>query len=102
MPGRAVDTRFVARVDVQARAASPFLAARRELRFDDTFGAESDLNDAVQALTRRRHEDAGGASRERGRNFGLSDDLRKMGRTDFFLSFGDEHEVDGKLSAGAA
>src|SRR5262249_42612414 len=58
MPGRTVDPRLVARMDVQAGAASPFLAAPSELALDDALGAEGDLDDSVQVLTRRRHEDA--------------------------------------------
>ena len=50
VPGRAVDARLVARVDVLARPAAPALAAGGQLELDDALGAERDGHVAVRLL----------------------------------------------------
>ena len=98
MPDRAVDRRLVARMDVELRPPSPFLARRNQLEFDDAFGAKVHLDRAVGGLRTQRDDDAE-ALPERGLDLGLEDDLPEVGRGDLLLALADEDDVDRKLLA---
>src|SRR5207249_4129227 len=74
MPGGAVHSGFVARVNVLYWPASPTLAAGSELTFDDAFRAERDRHLAIESLRCVRHEDAN-APLERSLHFRLIDNL---------------------------
>src|SRR5207245_2475985 len=93
--------RFVARVDVAARSATPALAACHELELDCALGTERDGHFTVEPLGRRGHEDPDTAP-EGSLHLRPAHDLREMRRTDLFLSFSHEHKVYGELPAHAA
>ena len=101
VPRRAVHPRFVARVDVTARSATPALAARDQLELDHALGAEGDGHLAVKPLRGHGHEDSDTAP-EGGLHLRPAHDLGKMRRTDLLLSLGYEHEVERELAARAA
>jgi hypothetical protein len=87
VPGRTVDARPVARVDVPLRPATPALPARRQLELDDALRAERDEHDAVGSLRGGGHEDPGPTARESGLDL---------------LPFRDEDEIHGQLPPRAA
>src|SRR5258708_17198072 len=97
MPGGAVEARFVAGVHVFARAPAPLLSAGDELEFDDTFGAKSDGDFAIESLRGRWHEDAA-ALFYGGEDFWAMDYLVGMRGADFFLAFGYKDRIDRGLS----
>src|SRR5258708_40318961 len=98
MPGGAVEARFVAGVHVFARAPAPLLSAGDELEFDDTFGAKSDGDFAIESLRGRWHEDAA-ALFYGGPDFWGVDYLVAIRGADLFLAFGGEGEIAGDVSA---
>src|SRR3989442_13718027 len=100
MPGRAVEPRLVAGVNVFARAASPALATRDQLEFNYALGAESHSDFAIEILFRRGHENSA-APLERGQHLGPAHDLGKMWRTDLFLAFGHQHQIHRELTSCA-
>src|SRR5260370_16963755 len=61
VPGRAIKPRFVAGVDIFARSTPPALAARDQLEFNHTLGAEGHSDLAIQLLLSRGHEDSASA-----------------------------------------
>ena len=80
-------------------AASPLLAGGDEFEFDHALGAKVDLDAAVLALPRRRHENSH-ALLQLGHDLGILDDLGEVRRSDLFLAFGDQDEIDGQLDLG--
>ena len=98
MPGGAVDPGHQARMNVLGGTAAPFFAARNQLDFDHALGAEVERHRAVTGLAGRRHHDAHRALQCR-RDFGIGEQRRKVGRADFFLTLGNEDEVDRQLDA---
>ena len=74
MPRRAVHHRLERGVNVFCRAATPFFATRYELQLDHAFRAEIYRYNAVQILSRMRHEHAD-TFLQRGQNFRAPDEL---------------------------
>src|SRR5262249_31763812 len=101
MPGWAVHSRFVARVNVLLRPAPPTLAAGGDLTFNDAFRAERDRYLAIESLRCVRHEDAN-ALFERSLDFRLIDNLLEVRRSDFLFAFSHENQIERELPAGAA
>src|SRR5437870_12198026 len=101
MPGGAVHSRFVARVNVLFWPASPTLAAGSELTFDDAFRAERDRHLAIESLRCIRHEDAN-APFERSLDFRLIDNLLEERRSNFLFASSPENQSERALPAGAA
>jgi len=101
VPRRAVHARLVARVDVALWPAAPALAARDELDLDHAFGTEGHDHLAVELLRGGGHEDADRVA-ERGEHLRSAHDLGEMGRADFLLTLGHEHQVHGEFPARAA
>src|SRR5216117_208557 len=101
VPRRAVQPRFVARVDVALGPAAPTFAARDELQLDHALGAEGDDHLAVEFLRGRGHEDPHRVP-ERGEHLRPADDLGEVRRADLFFTFGHEHQVDRELPTRAA
>ena len=88
-------------MDVLRRTASPFFSGRDQLELDDAFRTEGDRDDAVEILTRRRHEHAG-AFAQRCFHFGTMHELADVRRSDFFFPFRDHHQIHRHLLVRAA
>src|SRR5215472_4267143 len=101
MPGGTVHTCLVAGVDVGMWTAAPSLTSRYELELDDALGAEIDADFAIEALGSEGHEDAI-TTFKRSQDFGSANNLGKVGRSDFLLTFGNKDQVHGQLAAGPA
>src|SRR5437667_12557638 len=101
MPGWAIHSRFVARVNVLLWPASPTLAAGSELTFDDAFRAERVRHLAIESLRCIRH-DVANAPFERSLDFRLSDNLLEVRRSNFIFAFSNDHQVERDLPAGVA
>ena len=101
MPSRAIDSGFVAGVNVTLGTAAPALAARDQFRLDHALGAEIHRDFAIQALRWKRHEHAL-AIVERGQHFRPVHDLREVRRSNLFFAFRHEYQVDGQLASRAA
>src|SRR5712692_2241816 len=101
MPGRAVEPRLIAGVDVFARAASPALATGDQLEFNYALGAESHSDFAIEILFRRGHENPA-AALERGQHLGPAHDLGKMWRADLLFAFSHQHQIHRELTPCAA
>src|SRR5687768_6872157 len=99
MEGGTVESSTVRRMDVLARSAPPFLAARHELDLDDTLRAEQHAHIAVGILARGGHDHADRAL-QGGGDVAVVHDLTDVRRADLFLSLGDEYEVYGQLFPG--
>src|SRR5207247_10265330 len=99
MPGWAIHSRFVARVNVLLWPASPTLAAGSELTFDDAFRAERDRHLAIESLRCIRHEDAN-APFERSMDLRLIDHLLEVWRFNFLFAFSHANQIKPHLPAG--
>src|SRR5258708_35047420 len=79
--------------------ATPLFTARNQLQLDHAFRTQGDLDSAVAILTGLGHKYAG-AFLQFGQDFGVSDDFLKMRRSDLFLSFADQDQIDGQFYSG--
>ncbi len=100
-PRRTVHARFIARMDIEFRAASPVLAARDQLQLNDALRAERRHYRAIQRLHSRRHEHTRTFS-QCGQHLRPANHLRKMRRADFLLPFGHQYQVHRKLASRVA
>src|SRR5271166_4923571 len=96
VPRGTIYLRFEAGMNVVFGTSSPALTARNQLEFDYPFGAQRYLYVSVHGLASFGHEHPG-AFFQRCADFGLADNLRKMGRSNFFFAFADEDEVYRQL-----
>ena len=92
VPRRTIDASFIGRMQILPGPAMPTFAARHQLQLHHSLGAQVDGHRSIERLHRHRHVNAG-ALPKRGQNIRPMDNLRKVGRTDLLLAFGDEHEV---------
>ena len=88
-------------MDILRWTTPPAFAARDQFEFGDALGAERDFDDTVAILIRGRHEHAHGFP-ERRFDLGPMHELADMRRADLLFAFGDHHEIDRQLCAGAA
>ncbi len=99
VPHRAVDIGLEAGMNVLVGPAAPFFAAGDELQLDRALGPEQQRDLAIDRLAGRRDDDPDRFLQCRA-DLGLVDDLGEVGRGDFLLAFGDEHQIDRQLDAG--
>src|SRR5882762_5348994 len=92
MPRGTVEPRFVRRMNIFLRTASPLLATGSQLNFDHALRPECQSHCSIEVLFRRRNENAL-ASRQWRWYFRLMHDLRKVRRTDFFFAFSHKREI---------
>src|ERR1035438_905255 len=83
-------------MDVMFGSSSPALAARNQLEFNYSLGAQRYLYASIRVLASFWYEHTH-ASLQRSRDLGLVDNLRKVGRTNLFFAFTHEHEIYGQL-----
>src|SRR5579884_1356825 len=88
-------------MNVFRRPSAPTLAARDQLELDYAFRSEAHGDDPVEVLRCGRHEDADRFS-ERCFYFGPMHELADVRGSDFFFTFGNEHEIHRQFFAGAA
>src|SRR5579871_5315839 len=91
MPGRAIDARFIARMNVPLRPASPALAARNQLQLDHALGPQVDGDGAIQRLRSHWHEYAVTFA-QRDQHIWTLDDLREVRRSDLLFTLRDKNE----------
>src|SRR6202035_2439993 len=77
MPGRAVDARLVARMNVPLRPTAPFLSARNQFQLYYSLGAKVNGDGTIQRLNGHRHENTVAFAQCR-QDIRALDDLRKV------------------------
>ena len=87
VPGGAIDSRFVARVEIFLGSAMPVGGAGNQLELDHAFRTEVDGNRAVERLHRHGHVNASALTEGRKNVSGPPDYLGEVRRTDFFFAF---------------
>src|SRR5689334_14603640 len=86
-------------MNVVLRSASPLFTARNQFQLDHALGAEVDLDRAVERLAAEWDDDAEAFSKC-GFDLRLVYDLGEAWRSDLFLTFAHQHDVDRRLVAG--
>src|SRR5579864_4845219 len=92
MPRWAVHLCLEAGMNVVLRSSSPPLAAGNHLKFNHALCAKRYLYASIRLLASFGHKYAN-ASLQRSGNFWLADNFRKVGRTNFFFAFANQHEI---------
>ena len=115
MPRRAIQPRFIARMHIASRTASPLFSARHQFQLDHTLRAQVRCHRSIHVLRhvlrqqdlrlhvlrRERHRHAH-AFPQRFQDLRSAHHLRKMWRANFFFTFRNKNQIHRRLFPGSS